>query len=162
MAGEHLEGVKNDARHEADVAEALTEQRLAEARHRSSRSARDLAAQMRLAAKAVQDASRAEQQHSPPDEVEAALHSAVAQSRAARAMHDLATAESHYVHFMARLKGKLQRAVVAIDGSDATPLVVSDTSEDATPRESVLDELAGPGSELDALRAAVDASRSAA
>lgn len=116
---------------------------------------------MRLAGKAVQDATRAEKQHAPAHEVEAALHSAIAQSRAARALHDLATAEAHYVHFMARVSRKLTRAVAAIDGSAPAP-VGEDDSEDEAAAGSVLDELAGPGSELDALRAAVDASKSAA
>ena len=91
------------ALHTVDRAVALAGQRLRESAAISQKTARDLSRQLRIADKGASDAARAEELHRSPDEVSAALHSSLAQANAARALHDLASAEAHHALFARRV-----------------------------------------------------------
>ena len=136
------------ALHTVDRAVALAGQRLREAAALSQKTARDLSTQLRIADKGASDAARAEELRRPPEEVASALHSSLAQANAARALHDLASAEAHHAMFARRVYESFVSAAdklhAALEGRPAGSGSLSSKGRDASPEARLRwDALAG-------------------
>lgn len=136
------------ALHTVDRAVALASQRLREAAALSQKTARDLSTQLRVADKGASDAARAEELRRPPEEVASALHSSLAQANAARALHDLASAEAQHAMFARRVYESFVSAAdklhAALEGRPAGSGSLSSKGRDASPEARLRwDALAG-------------------